>query len=130
MSSEGVQDKVSNGIDQLESAATSGLDDASAQAKSKARQFSGQVDRAVGKAKETVRATATRARATASTAADRASDTYQVLRGDAQRLAATVDPMVREQPYMAMAAGVVIGLLAGALLFSGGAKVIYIKPAR
>lgn len=130
MSSEGVQGKVSNGIDQLESTATSGLDDASAQAKTKARQFSGQVDRAVGKAKETVRSTARQAKATASTAADRASDTYQTLRGDAQRLAATVDPMVREQPYVAMVAGVVVGLLVGALLFSGGAKVIYIKPAR
>ncbi len=53
-----------------------------------------------------------------------------MLRGDAERLARTVDPMVREQPYVAMVAGVIIGLLAGALLFSGGAKVIYIKPAR
>ena len=123
MSSEGLQGKVSNGIDELQSQATSALDDASAKAK-------GRVDRVVGKAKETVRSTAQQARATASTAADKASDTYQMLRGDAQRLAATVDPMVREQPYVAMVAGVVIGLLVGALLFSGGAKVIYVKPAR
>lgn len=123
MSSEGVQGKVSNGIDQLQSTTTSALDDAAATTKSR-------VDRVVGKAKETVRNTAQQAKATASTAADRASDTYQTLRSDAQRLAATVDPMVREQPYMALVAGVVIGLLAGALLFSGGAKVIYIKPAR
>jgi ElaB/YqjD/DUF883 family membrane-anchored ribosome-binding protein len=123
MSSEGVQSKVSNGIDELQSKTTSALDDGANEVKSR-------VDRVVGKAKEKVRTTARQARATASTAADKAADTYQVLRGDAQRIAATVDPMVREQPYVAMVAGAVIGLLLGALLFSGGAKVIYIKPAR
>jgi ElaB/YqjD/DUF883 family membrane-anchored ribosome-binding protein len=130
MSSEEVRDSVSNGIDQLESAASSALDDASARAKGEARQFSGKVDRAVGRAKARVKSTARRAQATASTAADQAAETYQMLRGNAQRLADTVDPMVKEQPYLALVAGVVIGLLAGALLFGGGAKVIYIKPSR
>ena len=130
MSSEELRGNVSNGVDQLESAATSALDDASAQAKGETREFSGKVDQAVGRAKARVKSTARRAQATASRAADRAADTYQLLRGDAHRLARTVDPMVREQPYMALAAGVAIGLLAGALLFGGGAKVIYIKPAR
>lgn len=130
MSSEDLQGKVSNGIDQLESAATSALDDASVRAKGEARAFSGKVDRAVGKAKQTVRTTARKAQATASRAADRASDTYQLLRDDAERLAKTVDPMVKEQPYVAMVAGLIVGLIAGALLFGGGAKVIYIKPAR
>lgn len=130
MSSEELQGKVNNGIDQLESSATSALDEGAARAKGEARAFSGRVDQAVGRAKETVKTTARQARATASRAADRAGDTYQMLRGDAQKLASTVDPMVREQPYVAMVAGVVIGLLLGAVLFSGGAKVIYIKPAR
>jgi ElaB/YqjD/DUF883 family membrane-anchored ribosome-binding protein len=130
MSSEELRGNVSNGIDQLESAATSALDDASARAKGEARAFTGKVDRAVGKAKQTVKTTARKAQATASRAADRASDTYQLLRDDAERLAKTVDPMVKEQPYVAMVAGLVIGLVAGAVLFGGGAKVIYIKPAR
>jgi ElaB/YqjD/DUF883 family membrane-anchored ribosome-binding protein len=128
MSSEGLQSKVSNGVDQLTSTATDKLDEAAAGAKDASRQFSGKVDEAVGRAKETVRTTARQAKATASRAADQASDTYEVLRDNAQRLAKTVDPMIREEPYLALVAGVVIGLLAGALMFGGGAKVIYIKP--
>jgi len=130
MSSEELQGNVSNGIDQLEGAAASALDQAAATAKGEARQFSDKVDEAVGKVKETVKTTARRAQASVSSAAGQAADTYQTLRGNAQRLASTVDPMVKEQPYAAMVAGVIIGLLAGALLFGGGAKVIYIKPAR
>lgn len=128
MSSEELHDKVNNGIGRLEGAATGAVDDAAAQAKGEARAFSGRVDEAARRAKETVRTTARHARATASRAADQASDTYEMLRGNAQRLGATIDPMVKEQPYAALVAGVVIGLLAGALLFGGGAKVIYIKP--
>ena len=127
MSSEGLQSKVRNGIDQIESTTTSTLDEAGAKAKGA---FSGRVDQVVGRAKDTARSTARQAKATASRAADQASDTYEMLRGNAQRLARTVDPMVKEQPYMALVAGVVIGLLAGAVLFGGGAKVIYVKPAR
>ena len=130
MSSEELQGNVSNGIDQLEANATSALDRAGAKAKEQTRQFSDKVDQAVGKAKETVKATAQRAQATAARAGDKAGETYQLLRGDAQRLAATVDPMVKEQPYVAMVAGVILGLIAGALMFGGGAKVIYIKPAK
>ena len=128
MSSEGLQSKVSNGVDQLTATTNDKLDEAAAKAKGASSQFSGTVDKVVGRAKETARSTAQQAKATASRAADQASDTYEMLRGNAQRLAATVDPMVKEQPYLALAAGVVIGLLAGALMFGGGAKVIYIKP--
>jgi ElaB/YqjD/DUF883 family membrane-anchored ribosome-binding protein len=130
MSSEDLGGKVNNGIDRLESATTSALDDAATRAKGEARAFSGKVDRAVGRAKATVKSTARQAQARVSSAADQAADTYQMLRGDAERLARTLDPMVKEQPYVAMVAGVIIGLLAGALLFGGRAKVIYIKPAR
>ena len=130
MSSEELQGNVSNGIDRLEGATMSKLDEAAERAKAESRQFSDKVDQAVGKAKETVRSTARRAQASVSSAAEQASDTYQMLRGNAQKLASTVDPMVKQQPYAAMVAGVIIGLLAGALMFGGGAKVIYIKPAR
>ena len=128
MSSEELGGKVNNGIDRLESATTSALDDAATRVKGEARAFSSKVDHAVSRAKTRVKSTARQAQAKVSDVADQAAETYQLLRGDAERLARTVDPMVREQPYVAMVAGVVIGLLAGALLFSGGAKVIYIKP--
>ena len=130
MSSEELQANVNNGIDRLEGATMSKLDEAAERAKAESRQFSDKVDQAVGKAKETVRSTARRAQASVSSAAEQASDTYQMLRGNAQKFASTVDPMVKQQPYAAMVAGVIIGLLAGALMFGGGAKVIYIKPAR
>ena len=128
MSSQDLQGNVSNGIDRLEGTATSKLDEAAAKTKAEARQFSDKVDQAVGKAKESVKSGARRAQAATARAADQASDTYEMLRDNAQKFAATVDPMVKEQPYAAMVAGVIIGLLAGALLFGGGAKVIYVKP--
>jgi ElaB/YqjD/DUF883 family membrane-anchored ribosome-binding protein len=130
MSSEELGSKVNNGIDRLESATTSALDDAADRARGESRAFSGKVDRAVGSAKAQVKKTARQAQAKVSDVAERASDTYQMLRGDAERLARTVDPIVREQPYVAMIAGALVGLLVGALLSNGGAKVIYIKPAR
>ncbi|HWF75678.1 MAG TPA: hypothetical protein VN694_00750 [Caulobacteraceae bacterium] len=130
MSSEELQGKVSNGIDRLEDAASGAIDEGAVRAKGEVRQFSGRIDEARRRAKATVHSTAKHARATASRAVDQAADTYETLRDNAQRLANTVDPMVKEQPYMAMAAGVVIGLVVGALLFGGGAKVIYIKPNR
>ena len=128
MSSQDVQGNVSNGIDRLEGTATAKLDQAAAKTKAQTRQFSDKVDQAVGKAKESVKTGAARAQAATARAADQASDTYEMLRDNAQRLAQQVDPFVKEQPYMAMVAGVVIGLLAGALLFGGGSKVIYVKP--
>ncbi len=128
MSSQDLQGNVSNGIDRLEGTATSKLDQAAAKTKAQTRQFSDKVDQAVGKAKESVKSGAARAQAATARAADQASDTYEMLRDNAQKFAARVDPMVKEQPYAAMVAGVIIGLLAGALMFGGGAKVIYVRP--
>jgi len=130
MSSEELQGKVRNGIGRLEEAASGAVDEGAAKAKGEVRQFSGRIDDVRRRAKATVQSTARRAQASATRAVDQAADTYETLRGNAQKLAATVDPMVKEQPYLALAAGVVIGLVAGALMFGGGAKVIYVKPPR
>jgi ElaB/YqjD/DUF883 family membrane-anchored ribosome-binding protein len=130
MSSEELQGNVSNGVDRLQQATTGAVDEGQARATGEVRQFSSRVDEARRRAKATVHHTAKRAQATASRAVDQAADAYQMLRGNAQKLADTVDPMVKEQPYMALAAGVVVGLLVGALLFGGGARVIYVKPGQ
>ena len=42
----------------------------------------------------------------------------------------TVDPFVRESPYAAIALSVLAGVVLGMLLFGGGAKVVYVRPAR
>jgi ElaB/YqjD/DUF883 family membrane-anchored ribosome-binding protein len=128
MSSEELQGKVQSGLGKVETAAGQALDDPSLQAKGEVRQFSGRVQEAVGRARETMGTAASRARAAFDSAPSQASDAYQALRDNAQMVAGRVDPFVKEQPYVAVVAGVVIGLLAGALLFSGGSKVIYVKP--
>ena len=45
-------------------------------------------------------------------------------------MADTVDPFVKEKPYLSLALAAVAGFILGALLSGGGAKVIYIRPAR
>jgi len=92
--------------------------------------MNGAAEDTIGKAKETVSRTARRAKAAVSDAADQVADTYGSLRDTAQSVAVAVDPLVREKPYFALALAACAGFIAGALIFGGGAKVIYIRPAR
>ena len=74
--------------------------------------------------------TAKKAVEAVASATDQATDTYQTLRKRAESVADAVDPFVKEQPYIAVALAMVAGLILGALIGGGGAKVIYIKPSR
>ena len=130
MNPESIEGKVKNGIGQVESAAGEVLGDPGMQLSGEARQIEGAADDAIGKAKDAIGKTVTKAREVVSDAADQAADTYQTLRKQAEGVVHTVDPFVKEQPYIAVALAAVAGLILGALLGGGGAKVIYIKPAR
>jgi len=130
MNSESIEGKVNNGIGKVEQAAGEVLGDPGMQLSGEARQIEGAAEDAVGKAKEAIGKTAKMARDAVAGAADQATETYQVLRKRAESVADTVDPFVKEQPYIAVMLAAVAGLILGALMAGGGAKVIYIKPAR
>lgn len=59
--------------------------------------------------------------------ADQAKETYGRVADQAKDVYGRVDPIVREQPYAALAVAAVAGFVAGLILNGGGSKVIYIK---
>jgi ElaB/YqjD/DUF883 family membrane-anchored ribosome-binding protein len=130
MNPESIEGKVNNGIGKVEQAAGEVLGDPGMQLSGEARQFEGAAQDAVGKAREAIEKTAKLARDAVSNATDQAAETYQAVRKQAENIAGTVDPFVKEQPYIAVMLAAVAGLILGALFAGGGAKVIYIKPAR
>ena len=72
----------------------------------------------------------TSAQAAAETARERVQGAYGEAKARVATAKARVDPMVREQPYVALGVAATVGLLAGLLLAGRGPKVIYIKPPR
>jgi len=130
MNPESIEGKVNNGIGKVEQAAGEVLGDPGMQLSGEARQFEGAAEDAVGKAKEAIGKTAKMAREVVGNATDQATETYQAVRKQAENIAGTVDPFVKEQPYIAVMLAAVAGLILGALFAGGGAKVIYVKPAR
>jgi ElaB/YqjD/DUF883 family membrane-anchored ribosome-binding protein len=130
MNPESIEGKVKNGIGKVEAEAGEVLGDPGMQLSGEARQIEGAAEDAIGKARETIGKTAKIAREAVAGAADQAADTYQAVRKRAESVASTVDPFVKEQPYIAVMLAAVAGLIVGALFAGGGAKVIYIKPAR
>jgi len=87
-------------------------------------------DDIIGATADQIARSADKARAVIADAADQAADAYGELRERAQKVADTVGPFVNERPYAALAIAAVAGLILGALFFSSGPKVIYVKPAR
>jgi ElaB/YqjD/DUF883 family membrane-anchored ribosome-binding protein len=125
-----LEGKVKNGVGRLEEAAGEVLGDPGLQVGGEARQIEGVAEDALAAAREKLEQTARTARAVVTSAADQATETYETLRKRAQGVADTVDPFVKQQPYIALALAAVGGAILGALLAGGGAKVIYIKPSR
>jgi uncharacterized protein YjbJ (UPF0337 family) len=130
MNPEELEGKVKNGVGQVEAAAGEVLGDPGMQLSGEARQFEGAAEDAVGRAKEAIGKTARKAREVVGDATDQAVDAYQTVRKRAEVVAGTVDPFVKEQPYIALMLAGIAGLILGALFAGGGARVIYIKPAR
>lgn len=56
-------------------------------------------------------------------AADRAADTYAA----AREMAESVDPFVKDRPYLSLAVAAVAGLVIGGLFLPPGPKVVYVK---
>ena len=129
---EGLERKAKNGIDRAESAASAAVDEAGAKVKGEAREFADRAadraDGASGSAKAAIGKAADRARAAVTDFGDRAGDAYQLFRARAQDITETVDPFVRESPYLAVGVAALAGVILGALLFGGGSRVVYLKP--
>jgi ElaB/YqjD/DUF883 family membrane-anchored ribosome-binding protein len=130
MNPENIEGKVKNGIGQVEAAAGEVLGDPGMQFSGEARQIEGAAEDALGKAKDVIGKTAKKAVDAVASATDQATETYQTLRKRAEGVAETVDPFVKDQPYLAVMLAAVAGMIIGALMAGGGAKVIYIKPSR
>ncbi len=130
MNPESIEGKVKNGVGQVEQAAGEVLGDPGMQLSGEARQIAGAAEDAVGRAREAIEKTAKAAREAITTATDQAAETYETLRKQATSVAKTVDPFVKEQPYIAVMLAAVTGLILGAMFAGGGARVIVIKPAR
>jgi uncharacterized protein YjbJ (UPF0337 family) len=130
MSRETTEGKLKNGAGRLQTAAGAVFDDPEMQLAGDVRQVEGKLQEAVGVAKDAIVKSAQEARDFVTDTANQASDAVSDLRDNAQGVIDTVNPFVREKPYAAMALAAVFGFIAGAIFFGGGAKVIYIKPAR
>ena len=79
------------------------------------------VNDAIGKAADSVAAAAVKI-------GDQAKDAYGTATDRVQHAADTVDPLVKEKPYAAVAIAGVAGIILGLLMSSRGPKVIYVKP--
>lgn len=144
-----VAGKVQETAAKVESFAGEAIDDREVRARGVENQVHGQVQQAVGATQAAAATVSDQAKAIAGTLADTAKDTYGKVADQAKdtydkvtdqaketygRVAdqakevyGRVDPMVRQQPYAALAVAAVAGFIAGMLMNAGGAKTIYIK---
>jgi ElaB/YqjD/DUF883 family membrane-anchored ribosome-binding protein len=130
MNPEKIEGKVNNGVGKVETAVGEVVGDPGMELRGEARQFEGSAEEAFGVAKEKIIRTARKAKGAMADAADQASDAYESLRIQAQSVADTVDPFVKEKPYAALGVAALFGFIVGALFFAGGPKVIYVRPSR
>lgn len=63
-------------------------------------------------------------------AASQTRRSYDVASERARSVAAQLDPVIREEPYLALAAGLAVGLLVGLLIAGRGPKIVYIRAPR
>jgi ElaB/YqjD/DUF883 family membrane-anchored ribosome-binding protein len=87
------------------------------------------VQDAISGAGERIAKAADSARDVIADATAHAAATYEEIRDRARQAADTVGPFVKDRPYASLAIAGVVGLIFGALFFSRGARVIYVKPA-
>jgi ElaB/YqjD/DUF883 family membrane-anchored ribosome-binding protein len=117
----------------VESLATAG-----AKAKAASKKIDVQVDQAIDSLQQTVVDFTDQAKVVTAKLADQAKavsmkvteqsrDAFDRASGGARTVVETVDPMVKEQPYVAIAVAAAAGLLIGLLMAARAPKVIYLK---
>ncbi len=104
------------------------LDRPDLQARGSTRQVEGKVQETIGSVQDAVSQAADKVSTTASKLGDQARDAYGQASEKVQAVAKQVDPIVQEQPYLAIGVAAVAGLLLGLLIAGRGPKIIYVKP--
>ncbi|MDQ2859213.1 MAG: hypothetical protein M3T55_00465 [Pseudomonadota bacterium] len=107
-------------LGKVEAAAGEELGDPLIRARGAALQVEGRVQEAAGSVQEALGQAADRARAVVS----KGSDAYGSVSSSARGLMRTIEG----EPFMTMAVGVAVGLLAGLFIAAKRTKVIYVKP--
>ena len=111
----------------LESAAGDILDRPDLQMDGAAKQMKGRAQRTFAKVQDKAEALVDQASAKAAVVAGRAKEFYVGASGRADKVAAQVDPFVREQPYAALGIAAAVGFLAGMIFAGRGSKIVYLK---
>ena len=103
------------------------------QAAGHAQDSAGKVQDAIGEIAEAATAAVNRLSEQATAAVNRISEqareTYGKASEQAQKVADTVDPFVKDQPYAALGVAAGVGLLLGLLAAGRGPRVIYVRGA-
>lgn len=103
------------------------------QAAGLAQQSAGKVQDAIAQVAESATAAVNRLSEQATTAvnsiSDHAREAYGKASGRAQKVAETVDPFVKDQPYAALGVAAGVGLVLGLLAAGRGPRVIYVRGA-
>jgi ElaB/YqjD/DUF883 family membrane-anchored ribosome-binding protein len=110
-----------------EAALGDAMGDTTLSVKGRVREAGGEARRAAGKAQDAFQDVADRLSDHASRLSSQAREAAERARVQARKMADNVDPFVHERPYVAIGAGVAVGLLVGLLLAAGRSNVVYVK---
>jgi len=128
MNQNNVEGGVKAGVGEIESAGGELLDRPDMQARGDARRLEGKAQDVIGTVQDAVTQAADEVSAAASKAGDQARTAYGQVTDRAQKIAAQVDPFVKDQPYVALGLAAATGLLIGLLIAGRGPKIIYVRP--
>ena len=126
--SESFKSDVTAATGSIERAAGDVLDRPDLQIEGAADRAKARVQRTFAKAQDKAEKIVDQASAKATVMAGRARDLYADASGRAEKVAARVDPFVREQPYAAVGIAAAVGFLAGMIFAGRGSKIVYLKP--
>jgi ElaB/YqjD/DUF883 family membrane-anchored ribosome-binding protein len=103
------------------------------QAEGHLQESAGKVEDAIAQMAEAATAAVNRLSEQATAAVNRISDQAREAYGkaseSAQKVADTVDPLIKDQPYAALGAAAAVGLVLGLLFAGRGPRVIYVRGA-
>jgi ElaB/YqjD/DUF883 family membrane-anchored ribosome-binding protein len=83
---------------------------------------------AIGAVQDAVSGAANSVSDAAAKVGDHARSAYAGVNERAQRVAEHVDPLVHDQPYVALCVAAAAGLLVGLLIAGRGPKIVYVRP--
>lgn len=116
------------GFGKLEAVAGDAIGDHAMQAKGSSTQAEGKVQDAAGSVQQTAGQLAGQAKDALAKVTGQAKDAYGKAGEQAKAVGDKVEPYVKERPYAALAIAGAAGFIFARVFFSGGPKIIYVKP--